>query len=164
ALLTACALGCLEDHPAAVAEQRPRPLEPLLRAEARVACRLRRSVRIPAPSGSLRGGEEPWSGPRPRACHAWTGHDRRLGHGRRPRGERLPREGRDGCRRWLDKIAFVEAKPEDVRRLVARIAKNASEVRTKLEDLVKRYPAIHLEPPPPAEIEQRARESQYKEQ
>ena len=66
--------------------------------------------------------------------------------------------------RWLDEAVLVKRKSEPVSRIVERIAKNARDLEGKLEDMAKRYPAIHLEPPPPSEIEQRARQAQYKGQ
>ena len=66
--------------------------------------------------------------------------------------------------RWLDKVLLVKPKSDEATHVIGRISRHAGEVRTKLEDLAKRYPAIHLEPPPPGEIEQRARQSQYKQE
>jgi hypothetical protein len=68
-----------------------------------------------------------------------------------------------GEQKWADKVLLVKFESEELKRLVTRIAKYAGDLRGRLEDLAKRYPAIHLEPPPPTELEQRARRAQYHE-
>jgi len=65
--------------------------------------------------------------------------------------------------KWADKVLLVKFESADLERVVTRIAKYAAALKPRLEDLAKRYPAIHLEPPPPTEVEQRARRAQYHE-
>jgi hypothetical protein len=66
--------------------------------------------------------------------------------------------------KWLSKILLLKPKSDALKRLVERTSKYSGELQGKLEELAKQYPAIHLGPPPPSEIEQRARQSEYKEQ
>jgi len=66
--------------------------------------------------------------------------------------------------KWTDKILLVKFESDDLERVIHRISKYAAQLKVELEDLARRYPAIRLEPPPPSEIEQRARHAQTDEQ
>jgi len=65
--------------------------------------------------------------------------------------------------KWSDKILLVKLESDELDKVITRIAKYAGALKPRLEDLAQRYPAIRLEPPPPTEIEQRARKAQYHE-